>query len=145
MSYLEDPHKKGDSRWVHRPNINWERAEFRNEPGNPQYEIFSALKRMIAVRKEIDVFADFNNRDLHDVGNEHLFVFERYSINQSQDRVLVVSNFNDKPQHLNLNELGSWGDPQYGQIYDLFTGQRPDVFKNALVIPPFSFYWLQES
>lgn len=145
VSYLEDPHKKGDSRWVHRPNIDWEQAELRNEPGNPQYEIFSALKRMIAVRKEVDVFADFNNRDLLDVGNEHLFVFERYSIHQSQDRVLVVSNFNDKPQHLNLDELGSWGAPQYGQIYDLYSGQRPDVFKNTLVIPPFSFYWLQES
>jgi len=145
VSYLEDPHKKGDSRWVHRPNIDWERAELRNEPGNPQYEIFSALKRMIAVRKEIDVFADFNNRDLIEVGNEHLFVFERYSINQQQDRVLVVNNFNDKPQHLNLDELGSWGNPQFGQIYDLYTGQRPDVFKNALVIPPFSFYWLQEA
>lgn len=145
VSYLEDPHKKGDSRWVHRPKINWDEAEFRNEPGNPQYAIFSALKRMIAVRKEIDVFADYNNRDLIDVGNEHLFVFERYSINQQQDRVLVVSNFNDKPQHLQLDDLGSWGNPQYGQIYDLYTGQRPDVFKNALVIPPFSFYWLREA
>lgn len=145
VSYLEDPHKKGDSRWVHRPKINWDEAELRNEPGNPQYAIFSALKRMIAVRKEIDVFADYNNRDLIDVGNEHLFVFERYSINQQQDRVLVVSNFNDKPQHLQLDDLGSWGNPQYGQIYDLYTGQRPDVFKNALVIPPFSFYWLREA
>lgn len=145
ISYLDDPYKKGDSRWVHRPVINWDKADLRNQPGHPQYEIFTALKRMIAVRKEIDVFADFNNRELIDVGNEHLFVFERYCIQQQHQRVLVVANFNGKPQHLNLDELGSWGNPQNGQLYDLFSGQRPDLFKNALVIPAFSFYWLQES
>lgn len=144
VSYLEDPHKKGDSRWVHRPVIDWEKAELRNQPGHYQYEIFTALKRMIAVRKEVDVFADFNNRELLDVGNEHLFVFERYSISQQFDRVLVVTNFNDKPQKLNLDELVGWGDPQYGQIFDLYSGRRPDIFKNVLVIPPFSFYWLQQ-
>jgi amylosucrase len=145
VSFQEDPHKMGDSRWVHRPTIDWEKAELRNQPGTTEYQIFSALKRMIAIRKEIDVFADFNNRQLLDGSNPHLFIFERFSIYQQHDRVLVVANFNDKPQHLNLDELGGgWGDPQYGQLFDLYSGQRPDIFKNALVIPPFSFYWLQE-
>jgi amylosucrase len=145
VSYLDDPHKQGDSRWVHRPVIDWDKAELRNQPGHYQYEIFSALKRMIAVRKEIDVFADFNNRDLLDVGNEELFVFERYSIAQQFDRVLVVANFNDNPQHLNMRELVGWGDPQYGEIIDLYSGRRPDIFNQMLVIPPFSFYWLQQT
>jgi amylosucrase len=99
---------------------------------------------MIAVRKEVDVFSDFNNRELIDVGNDHLFVFERYSISQQFDRVLVVANFNDKPQKLNLDDLVGWGDPQYGQVVDLYSGRRPDIFKNVLVIPPFKFYWLQQ-
>jgi len=145
VSYLEDPHKKGDSRWVHRPVVDWEQAELRNQPGNHQYEIFSALKRMISVRKEIDVFADFNNRQLLDVGNEHLFVFERYSITQQFARVLVVANFHDKPQHLKVDQLVGWGDPQYGEVIDLYTGQRPDIFKNTLIVPAFSFYWLQQN
>jgi amylosucrase len=143
-SFLEDPHKKGDSRWVHRPVIDWGKAALRNQPGHYQYEIFTALKRMIAVRKEIDVFADFNNRELIDVGNEHLFVFVRYSITQRNDQVLVVTNFNDKPEHLAMDQLHGWGGVQQGQLYDLYSGQQPDVFKNALVIPPYSFYWLHE-
>ncbi len=144
VSYLQDPHKKGDSRWVHRPVINWEKAELRNQPGHYQYAIFTALKRMIAVRKEVDVFADFNNRELIDAGNDQLFVFERYSISHQFDRVLVVANFNDKTQKLNLDELVGWGDPQYGEIVDLYSGRRPDIFNNVLVVPAFSFYWLQQ-
>jgi amylosucrase len=142
-SYRSDPNKKEDTRWVHRPAIDWEIAARRNMPGSVEYKIFSALKRMIAVRKEIAVFADFNNRELLEVENPHLFVFGRYNLNHQSGQVLVVANFNSKPQHLNLDDLGSWSS-QHGRLVDLYRGERPDTFKNSLVIPGFGFYWLGE-
>ncbi len=142
-SYLDDPYKKGDTRWVHRPSIDWEKAENRNTPGTVEYIVFSALKRMIAVRKEIEVFADFNNRDLIEVANPHLFVFGRYHLQKPSEQVLVVANFNHKPQHLNLEDLGSWRT-HYRPLVDLYQGATPDVFNNCLVIPGYSFYWLSE-
>ena len=98
---------------------------------------------MIAVRKEIPVFADFNNRELIEVENPHLFVFGRYHLQQPSEQVLVVGNFSDKPQHLNLEDLGSW-QTQYRSLVDLYRGESPDIFKNSLVIPGYSFYWLSE-
>jgi amylosucrase len=98
---------------------------------------------MIAVRKEIDVFADFNNRELLEVENPHLFVFGRYHLQKQTKHVLVVANFSDRPQHLNLEDLGIWGT-QYRFLVDLYRGESPDVFKNSLVIPEFGFYWLCE-
>jgi len=143
-SYRDDPHKKGDTRWVHRPSIDWDKAERRHTPGTVEYEVFSALKRMIAVRKEINVFADYNNRELIEVENPHLFVFGRYHLNQSNEQVLVVANFSNKPQHLNLEDLGTWVT-QYRPLVDLYRGERPEIFKNSLVIPGFGFYWLKEA
>jgi len=140
-SYRDDPYKIGDTRWVHRPFIDWDKAERRNTPGTVEYEIFSALKRMIAVRKEIEVFADFNNRELLEVENPHLFVFGRYHLQKQNEKVLVAANFSDKPQHLNLEDLGRWGT-QYRSLIDLYRGESPDIFKNSLVIPGFGFYWL---
>ena len=29
------------------------------------------------------------------------------------------------------------------RIYDIYSGEKPAMFKNALVIPPYHFYWLQ--
>jgi len=142
-SYRDDPYKKGDTRWVHRPSIDWDKAERRNRPGTIEFEIFIALKRMVAVRKEINVFADFNNRELIEVQNQHLFVFGRYHLQQQNERVLVVANFSGKPQHLNLEDLGSW-QTQYRSLVDLYRGESPDIFKNCLVIPGYSFYWLSE-
>lgn len=143
-SYLDDPNKKDDTRWMHRPTIDWEKAELRNTPGTVEYEIFSALKRMIAVRKEIEAFADYNNRELIDVKNPHLFAFERYNVSKSSERVLVVANFDSEPQDLDLEDISSWNVIEDSQLVDLYTGQSPDVFNHALVIPGFNFYWLSE-
>jgi len=144
-TYMEDMNKANDSRWVHRPTINWDRAEQRNQPGSVEYEIFSALKKMISVRKEINVFADFNNRELIDSGNPHLFVFRRYSLTQERDNVLVVANFDGMPQRMELDEVmpGRHGDQ--GGLIDLYSGRSPECFKSSLVVPPFGFYWLRDN
>lgn len=143
-TYQDDAHKAGDTRWVHRPVIDWERAENRNVAGTVEYGIFSVLKRMIAVRKEAEVFADFNNRDLVEVENPHLFVFIRYSLTKPADNILVVANFDGKSQHLNLGEVPGWSGKQHGQLVDLFSGSSPDIFKDTVVVPRLGFYWLTE-
>lgn len=141
-SYRDDPVKMDDSRWVHRPLIDWQKAEKRNVPNTVEYLIFNQLKRLIAVRKELDVFADFNNRELVDVNNPHLFVFERYSLQKPTDRVLVVANFDRKPQRLDLTQLPSWSQPHHGQLIDVASGQAPERFNDTIVVPRFGFYWL---
>jgi len=143
-SYKDEAAKVDDSRWIHRPFIDWDKAALRNSPNTVEYEIFTGLKRMIAVRKEIEVFADFNNRELIEVDNPNLFVFGRYHTNMPSKRVLITANFSNKPQKLNLENLDNWGVFQHERLIDLYSGQQPDFFKNTLVIPAFSFYWLSE-
>ncbi len=144
-TYHHEPAKADDSRWIHRPTIDWDKAALRNSPNTVEYEIFTALKRMIAIRKEIEAFADFNNRELIEVDNPHLFVFGRYHPSKPSERVLITANFSNKPQQLNLENLDSWTVFQQERLIDLYSGQQPDIFKNTLVIPAFSFYWLSET
>ncbi len=143
-SYESDPNKAGDSRWLHRPVIDWLKAEQRNITGTVEFKIFSALKRMIAVRKEIEVFADFNNRELIEVENPHLFVFRRFNLARSNESVLVVANFDGKPQHLNLEDLAEPNTHPRQMLVDLVSGRTPDQFNHDLVVPGFGFYWLSE-
>ncbi len=142
-SYVNDPDKQGDSRWVHRPSIDWEQAARRHLPDTLEYKIFSELKKMISVRKEISCFADFNNRELIDVGNPHLFVYGRYCPGYSGDQVLVVANFSEYPQSLEFADLGSW-TPKYGKFVDLVRGEAPEHFNESLVVPGYDFYWLTD-
>ncbi|WP_029935240.1 alpha-amylase family glycosyl hydrolase [Thiomicrospira pelophila] len=143
-SYLDDPSRVGDNRWVHRPYIDWKKAEKRHSTGTIEYEIFNGIKKMISVRKEVGVFADFNNRELIDVGNPNLFVFSRFNSQKASDRVLVVANFNTQPQKLDLEDVNSWGSYDQGQLFDLQSRQKPEIYNNSLVIPGFGFYWLRE-
>jgi len=140
--YLQDASRAADNRWMHRPSIDWQRAERRHTPGTAEYRIFEGLRRMIAVRKTVPAFADFNNRELIDVGNEHLFVYLRNNHLFPQETVMVVCNFHDRPQQLDLGDLGNRGLFQLGRPRDLVTGEAPSHFNDHLVIPPFRFYWL---
>jgi amylosucrase len=143
-SFLNDENKKGDNRWMQRPRIDWERAERRHQHGTPEQRIFDGLKKIIAARKGIPAFADFNNRELIDVDNPHLFVFLRSDPFMPLGSVLVVCNFKDSPQYLELNSLSNRGMFEYGNLRDLCSGESPSLFKQQLVIPPYHFYWLTD-
>jgi amylosucrase len=143
-SFLKDPNKAGDNRWMHRPKIDWQKAELRHQHGTVQQRLFEGLKKMIAVRKSTTAFADYNNRELLETGNPHLFVFMRNNPFLLNNTVLVVGNFDAAPQSLNLRDLGNRGRFEYGRLKDLYSGESPTLFKDQLVIPPFRFYWLSD-
>jgi amylosucrase len=142
FSYMTDTEKAHDSRWIHRPVIDWEKAERRHQPGTPEQRLFDGISKMIAVRKSTPAFADFNNRDLIQTANPHLFVFMRSNPFELSDHVLVVGNFDAAPQSLTLSDLGNRGEFEYAQLRDLYSGEAPSLFKDQLVIPPYRFYWL---
>jgi amylosucrase len=143
-SYLQIDAKAGDSRWLHRPLIDWDVAELRHKHGTVEQRLFDGIKKMIAVRKTIPAFGDFNNRELLSVENPHLFVLLRTPPDYSGDSVLVVANFDVKHQYLDLANLGSRRMLQHGQVTDLYSGESPALFKDQLVIPPHRFYWLTD-
>lgn len=143
-SYRDDPSKSDDNRWIHRPKINWERAELRKKQGTVEYLLFNAMKKMIAIRKETSAFADFNNRELVDVDNEHLLCFIRFSPLRPSERVMVVANFDANPQYLDLYRLRSQGIDPFGQFIDLYSGSKPAQYDRRIVLQGFQFYWLTE-
>ena len=134
-----------DTRWIHRPRIDWNKAEERHRQGTVQYQIFNGLKKMIAVRKEIDAFADFNNRELIDGDNEHMFVFNRYHSQRPSENVLVIANFDSEQQDIGTDILREAGFTLPEQLVDLISGMRPGIQEQRLLVPACHIYWLSES
>ena len=141
-TYLEDVNKAGDNRWMHRPTIDWNKVALRKRHGSVQQRIFDGLKKMIAVRKSTPAFSDFNNRELLDTKNPHLFAFLRSNPFLLHDNVMVVANFDASPQSLTFSDLPNRGHFEFDSLQDLYTGGSPSLFKDQLVVPPFRFYWL---
>lgn len=143
-SYQDDENKLLDNRWIHRPSIDWQKAELRNQPGTVEHHIFTGLKKLIAVRKEIPAFADFNSRELLEVDNPHLLVYVHTDLLHSSSRVLVIGNFDAVPQHLDLENMRRMGFFKLGNVRDVCSGETPPMFNDQLVIPAYGFYWLVE-
>ena len=142
-SYENEPEKAPDNRWVHRPKIDWQRAEQRHIEGTKEQRIFSGLQELIALRKRTEVFADFNNRELLGNDNQHLFSFARYDPAGKLAPVVVVANFDEQDHFLNLDNLRAQGYLQGTAIYDVKSGEQlvlPEP--HLLSIPACGFYYL---
>lgn len=144
LEYLADPFKRDDNRWANRSHFDWVKAEKRRQPGTVEFRIFNALKRMIALRKETTAFADFDNRQLLAVDNPNLLVFSRVDSQNSDNRILVIGNFNVEPQTLPVGELRPHGFFQHEGMKDLCSGTPVPVEQDAIVIPPLTSYWLAD-
>lgn len=95
-SYQQDRAKAYDSRWVHRPRMDWENAAKRHDPATMQGKIYLGLGELIALRRNNAVFSGGRMR-VRETGNDHLFAFERHG----GVRTIVLVNFSETAQRLN--------------------------------------------
>ena len=144
-SYSSDPSKSNDNRWVHRSKIDWEKAALRHQRNTVEYTIFTAMKRMISIRKEISAFADFNNRELLHSDNEHLLCYLRFNPMRSSEKIFVVANFDDHPQHLDLENYCRYGINPRAKYVDLYSGMKPSQHEGSIALQGGQFYWLSEN
>ncbi|MDP2026709.1 amylosucrase [Sulfuriferula sp.] len=144
LEYLADSSKAADNRWMNRSNFDWNKAKKRHQTGTVEQRIFSALKKLIVLRKETTAFADMDNRQLLDVDTPNLLVFSRVDPSNSRNRVLVVANFNVEAQTLPSDALRSNGFLQPEAMKDLCTGERIEVSNDMVALPPLSCLWLTD-
>lgn len=142
LEYLADPSKRDDNRWVNRSYFDWDKAALRHQSGTLEQRIFHALKKMITLRKELDAFADVDNRRLLAVDNRHLLVFLRTDMHNVRNRVLVVSNFHTDAQRLPLGTLRPYGLFQKNTMRELCSGACYTVENEAVMIPALACCWL---
>lgn len=141
-SYLQDENKMHDNRWVHRPTLDWEVMALRNEPGTVQQRLFSQIKQLIVIRKEISAFADLNNRELITLENPHLFAFHRFVQTGMHSKVVVVANFDTSPQSVPLQSFRQKGLFKGAVLTELYSGQQIIPESDFLTIPKLTAYWL---
>ncbi len=104
-SYLSDPDKAGDSRWVHRPAADVEKYFLRSDPNSIPGRIYGGLCQLIELRKR---YPAFSGQDLQvmDTGSRHVLGYVRSALNS---RILVLGNFSETEQVLPADRLRLYG------------------------------------
>jgi len=138
-SFLEDPSKQDDNRWLDRPIIDWKKAAKRNDAGTIEHRVFSVLKHMIALRKSIPEFYNENNYQLVKNENQHVFSFLR---ERDWHKTLVLMNMSAQQQTLSQAILEQTGFGHY--VYDQYQQQDVVLENGVLTLEPFQFLWLKQ-
>jgi amylosucrase len=122
-SYLQDPGKSYDNRWMHRPNIDWKRAELIDKKGTIEQQVFQSMQRLIALRKSLKVVADLKNTRWLEVHNNSVIGFERFL---AGEKVFFLFNFSASPQALTWYVLNSF-DSRPEHVTDLWSQETLQV------------------
>lgn len=137
-TYLDDPGKNYDNRWMHRPMIDWNKNKLRSKKGSVENKVFQGTKKIISIRKSFDTFGDYNNLEWMTPHNIHVAAYVRYD---AINRFYCLFNFSDKDAHLTWYALREKGC-NYGQtLYDLWSDAEITVGRDDeyLVLRPYQF------
>jgi amylosucrase len=134
-SYLDDDTKKNDNRWMHRPIMDWNKAQKRNQK-SVESIIFNRLKEMIKVRKELIEFDGVNDYELYNTENSHIFSFLRQ---RDEEKTLVLMNFSDEVEYINKSLIKKVG---FNEIKNL-EGNKFKENKESIIMNPYEFYWIK--
>jgi amylosucrase len=138
--FVKDPAKAGDTRWVHRPRMQWQFLtelddKIESEGGSIRKRIFRSLQRMIAVRKSLPALAG-QTMELISTGNHHVLSFVRIN---GGNRLIVVANFSEQPQVISGNHLRTAGLGRFFQ--DALSGKTFGTSED-LHLEPYQYLWL---
>ncbi|MHA7141096.1 alpha-amylase family protein [Arthrobacter sp. Sr33] len=135
-SYLADPAKAGDSRWVGRPAYPADRYATRTDPGTDAGAIYTRLRHLIKVRKQTPEFGGgqlvpFNTN------NPHVLGYQRPGLLDGEPSTVVVfGNFADTPQKITADTLSGLPDT----ALELITGERCRLHA-PLTLEPHDVRW----
>ena len=151
--YLKNADEAYDNRWMHRPVIDWKKAEKRirksmlkkrgtGKKNSPESEIFNGLKHLIQLRKITSEFADKNSLKLEYCENSHLLAFLRWDSNGH--KTLIMCNFDSKQHFAHEGILYRCGFFDRNKLVDRVTNKAPHFFEGNIEFAPYQFYWLSE-
>ncbi|GAB4329423.1 MAG: alpha-amylase family glycosyl hydrolase [Phototrophicales bacterium] len=133
--YREDENKLDDSRWVHRPFMDWERAAQRHDPQTLEGRVFLPLKRLLEIRRDHPVFSGINTQFI-ETGNPHVLGYIHW---HEMTGVLILANFSEYEQHLEMARFRVYG--LKSQVYDLIKQEVVNLGR-PYTLQPYQFLWL---
>lgn len=130
-SYHDDPEKATDSRYLHRGKMDWEAARKAEQPGTPEYRIFTALSNLETLRAGDSIFSCQAEASTIDTGDPALLGLVR---GLEGEELVGLFNFSNEPKTASAVRSS-------GRYLDLVTGQTHSI--SRISVPAQGFLWLK--
>ena len=132
-NYTQNPEKAADSRWIHRPKIDWDSAESRHT-----HSLYTGLRHLIQLRKSLHALHAQAETLAVPTGNQHIFALIRQS---SRGKILVLGNFHELTEFVSAEHLREFGLGE--TVYDYISGYTYAT-NSGLYLRPFQSMWLEK-
>ena len=134
-SYREDPNLASDSRWLHRPRMDWPRAAQRHAEG-PVGRVFRGTQHLVRVRRTLQSLHAAAPLEILDLGDPALFAFVRV---HPSGPLLAIHNLTETPRRLDGRVLEMVG---LDAARDAISGDGPFKPLDPIGLPPYAARWL---
>jgi amylosucrase len=134
-SYVNDPTKWDDSRWVNRPKYPKERYDSRHDTSSIPGRVFAGITKLIQVRKSTPQLAGGRAVGFY-TGNERVLGYQRIS---TEGTVLCLANFSDDPEWVGKDRF--MGCPEEAE--DLISGHRINLGREGVQLRAHQYLWLR--
>ena len=135
-SYLADPALAHDSRWIHRPRMDWAQAATRHSGNSLSSQCFLGTQHILARRRATPGLHGAHPTRIIDAGNPTLFAVQRSA---PTGPILCLFNFSHHWQHVAGGWLQAKGITHW---YDALSDQTVTLHGDYLALPPYARVWL---
>jgi amylosucrase len=135
-----DPAKAGDSRWIHRPKMQWDYLEELDDHiasgnGSIRSRIFKSTQRLIALRKQTPALGG-QEMELVSTENPHVLGYLRSC---GGSRMIVLANFSETAQTVQGNKLRTAG---LGRFFEDLIENKTHLTSEPVTLQPYQILWL---
>ena len=137
-SYLDVPEHASDNRWLHRPAMDWARAEERFDAATPAGKMYAQIQKLIRARQGLPhLHASIESRVLPSP-NQHVLLLRRW---HPMGHMLAMYNFTPRFQ-----ALPAWVLREVVGAYprDAIGGYHWNLTNEEVALEPYGAYWLIE-
>jgi amylosucrase len=135
-SYLSVPEHAHDSRWIHRPSMDWEMVARRLPDEGPMGRVFRGTRRILARRRAIAALHGAVPAEVLQAPVQGIFAFRRTA---PTGALICLFNFTDRWLHLPEGWLRAEGTRQ---MWDELSERPVTVYDGAIALPPQARVWL---
>ena len=129
-TYHEDPKKWEDSRYLHRGDFQWDKAELRHTKGTIPGEMFEGLSKLETIRKSHPVFESTADCRTVDTWDDSILGLIK---EKNGEKLVALFNFSEY-------DKVAWINEEDGMYEDLISGRQMEA--RGVQIPAFGCYWL---
>ncbi|OYX20514.1 MAG: alpha-amylase [Rhodobacterales bacterium 32-66-9] len=134
--YLDDPDHAHDSRWIHRPRMDWALAEARQGADTPPARVFRGTKTILARRRATGALHAGHPLRVVSSGNPAVLAFQRVA---PTGTVLGLFNFTEGWQSLPEAWARALGA---GRLHDALSDAPVTPHHGQIALPPYARVWL---